>query len=105
MATFQKSPNQHLQPDTAHTPNQRSSHVAAKIGSLIRKLMGMLLAMASGMALFYLLILLMRTSSSYGAMFEPGTDLYAIGMAVFMTVPTWIVAQCGNHNARASGNC
>ena len=67
-----------------------------KAGSLLRRLLTMSLAMGAGVARFHLLVLLIRASSSYAALFGPGTDLYSIGMAIFMTVPTWIASQCGN---------
>lgn len=81
--------------------------VAMKVGPFILRLVTMSLAMATGVALFHLLVLLIRASSSYAAMFQPGTDLYSIGMAVFMTVPTWLAAQCGDghRNPRAKSGC
>jgi hypothetical protein len=97
MATLQKTTNKDMTGDN-HT--QRGT----KAGSFLRRLSTMSLAMGAGIALFHLLVLLIRASSSDGALFEPGTDLYSIGMAIFMTVPTWIASQCGNGGRIARSN-
>jgi hypothetical protein len=104
MATLQKTTNEHIKPGTTGAHDNSTQRVAAKLGPFVWRLLTMSLAMGSGMALFYLVVLLIRTSSSYGAMFEPGTDLYAIGMAVFMTVPTWLASQCGTGGRIARSN-
>jgi hypothetical protein len=88
IATLQKTTNEHVKPGTTGAHDNSTQRLAAKLGPFVWRLLTMSLAMGSGSALFYLVVLLIRTSSSYGAIFEPGTDLYAIGMAVFMTVPT-----------------
>ena len=105
MARLQKTTNEHRKLGRIRAHDHHTQRVTK--GSFFWKPLEMLLAMGVGMALFYLLVLLIHASSSYGTMFEPGTDLYSIGMAVFMTVPTWLVAQCGNggRNARASNGC
>ena len=104
MILFQKPRCHPLQTGTVHAQVKRSLQSPLKMRSLLRKLVAMLVAMGIGMALFYLLVLLMRISPAYSALLEPETDLYAIGMAVFMTVPTWLVAQCENHD-RNTGAC
>lgn len=107
MALIHKAVSQPVQTGTVHDQVKWDSRGLPNMQSLIRKLMSMLLAMGAGTILFCLLVFLMRASSSNGTLLEPGTDLYAIGMAVFMTVPTWLVTQCGDRdrNARASGSC
>src|SRR3990172_9401848 len=104
MTRLQKTTSGHMQLGTGGVRDSHTPRAIAKVKFFIRKLMQMLLAMGAGMALFYLLILLIRASSSYATMFEPGTDLYTIGMAVFMTVPTWVVSQCGDGNRNARAN-
>ena len=96
MATLQKTTNEPMKPGTSGTHDSSTQRLASKVEPVIWRLLTMSLAMGVGVALFHLLILLIRASSSYVALVEPGTDLYAIGMAIFMTVPTWVVAQCGN---------
>ncbi len=107
MSTLQKSTNEHMKPGTTGAHDNSMQRVAATVGSIVWRLLTMLVAMGAGIALFHLLILLIRASSSYAALFEPGTDLYSIGMAIFMTVPTWVVAQCGNGGriARTNNGC
>jgi hypothetical protein len=104
MVTLQKTTNEHRKPGTTGAHDNSTQRVAAKVGPVIRRLLTMSLAMGAGIALFHLLVLLIRASSSYGTMFEPGTDLYSIGMAIFMTVPTWIASQCGNGGRIARSN-
>ena len=98
MPRVQQATTRYLQLGTANARDPHSSRGFTKMRSLAWKLIRMSLAMASGMIIFYLLVLVLRASSSYGALFQAGTDLYAIGMAIFMTVPTWVVAQCGDGN-------
>jgi hypothetical protein len=107
MVTFQKTSNEHMKPGRTGAHDDSTQRVAEKVGPFVWRLLTMSLAMGSGIALFHLLNLLIRASSSYAALFEPGTDLYAIGMAIFMTVPTWVVAQCGdgNRNTRGRDDC
>ena len=92
---------------TTGADNNSTQRVAAQVGPFVWRLLTMSLAMGAGIALFHLLVLLIRASSSYAAMFQPGTDLYSVGMAIFMTVPTLLVTQCrnGGRNARASNGC
>ena len=103
MAMLQETTKEHMKRGTtgAHdNPTQR----AAKVGPFIWRLLTMSLAMGAGIALFHLLILLIRASSSYATLVEPGTDLYSIGMAIFMTVPTWLASQCGKGGRIARSN-
>jgi hypothetical protein len=104
MATLQKTTNQHRKRDMAGAHDNSTQRVAVKAGLLIWRLLTMSLAMGAGIALFHLLLLLIRASSSYAAMFEPGTDLYSMGMAIFMTAPTWLASQCGNGGHNSSTN-
>jgi hypothetical protein len=104
MATLQKTTSEHRKPGTTDADDNSTQRVAAKVGPFVWRLLTMSLAMGAGIALFHLLILLIRASSSYAALFEPGTDLYSIGMAIFMTVPTWIASQCGNGGRIARSN-
>ena len=104
MATLQKTTNEHMKPGTTGAHDNSTQRVAAKVGPSVWRLLTMSLAMGAGIALFHLLVLLIRASSSYAALFEPGTDLYSIGMAVFMTVPTWLASQCGNRGRIARSN-
>lgn len=104
MATLQKTSNEHMKPGTTGADDNSAQRVAAKVGPIVWRLLTMSLAMGAGIALFHLLILLIRASSSYAAMFQPGTDLYSIGMAIFMTVPTWLASQCGNGSRNAHTN-
>ena len=106
MATLQKTTNEHIKPGTTAAHDKSTQRVAkvGKAGPFVWRLLTMSLAMGAGIALFHLLVLLIRASSSYAALFEPGTDLYSIGMAIFMTVPTWLASQCGNGGRIARSN-
>ena len=104
MAIFHKTANEHMKSVTTGRHDNHIQRVVSKVRPFIRHLLTLSLAMGCGMTLFQLLVLLIRTSSSYSAMFEPGTDLYAIGMSVFMTVPTWLASQCGNSSRDAHTN-
>ena len=101
MAIFHKTTNEHTKPVTTGAHDNHSQRVVTKVSPFIWRLLIMALAMGAGMALFQLLVLLIRTSSSCSAMFEPGSDLYAIGMSVFMTVPTWLASHCGDSSRNA----
>ena len=103
MATLQKTTNESTKPGTTGT-HDNSTRRAAKVGPFLWRLLTMSLAMGSGIVLFHLLILLIRASSSYATLVEPGTDLYSLGMAIFMTVPTWLASQCGNGGRIARSN-
>ena len=107
MAMLRKTTNEHRKQGMTGAHDNSSRRVAAKVRLFVWRLLTMSLAMGSGIVLFHLLILLIRTSSSYVALFEPGTDLYSIGMAIFMTVPTWLAAQCGSGGriARTDNGC
>jgi len=107
MATLQKATNEHRKTGITGAHVNLIQRLAAKVKPIIWRLLTMSLAMGAGIVLFQLLVLLIRVFSSYAALAEPGTDLYAIGMAIFMTVPTWVVAQCGHggRNARANSGC
>ena len=104
MAIFLKTTNEHMKSVTTGAHDNPTQRVVTKVRPFIWRLLTMSLAMGAGMALFQLLVLLIRTSSSYSSMFAPGTDLYAIGMSVFMTVPTWLASQCGNSSRDAHTN-
>ena len=95
MVTLQKTTNEHMKPGTTGAYDNSTQRVAANVETFVWRLLTMSLAMGAGIALFHLLVLLIRASSSYAALFEPGTDLYSIGMAIFMTAPTWLASQCG----------
>jgi hypothetical protein len=103
MATLQKTTNEHRKPATTGAHDNSTQRVA-KVGAVVWRLLMMSLAMGAGIALFHLLVLLIRASSSYAALLEPGTDLYSIGMAIFMTVPTWLASQCGSGGRIARSN-
>jgi hypothetical protein len=107
MAGLQKTIHERRTMGTVATYDTPTQRVSTKLGPLFRRLLTMSLAMGAGMAFFHLLVLLLRAYSSYATLLQPGTDLYSIGMAVFMTVPTWVAAQCGDggHNAEANGGC
>ena len=104
MATLQKTTNEHRKQGMTGAHDNSTQRVAAKVSLFVWRLLTMSLAIGAGIALFHLLVLLIRASSSYGTMFEPGTDLYSIGMAIFMTVPTWLASQCGNGGRNTSAN-
>ena len=104
MVTLRKTTNERMKPGTTGAHDNSTQRVATKVGLLVLRLLTMSLAMGAGIALFHLLVLLIRASSSYAALFEPGTDLYSIGMAIFMTVPTWLASQCGNGSRNAHTN-
>lgn len=103
MAALQKTTNEHMKMGMTGAHDNHTQR-GAKVGPFIRRLLTMSLAMGAGIALFHLLVLLIRASPSYAALFEPGTDLYSIGMAIFMTVPTWLASQCGNGGRIARSN-
>lgn len=103
MAALQKTTNEHLKMGMTGAHDNHTQR-GAKVVPFIRRLLTMSLAMGAGIALFHLLVLLIRASPSYAALFEPGTDLYSIGMAIFMTVPTWLASQCGNGGRIARSN-
>ena len=107
MAMLRKTTNEHRKQGMTGAHDNSSRRVAAKVRLFVWRLLIMSLAMGAGIALFHLLVLLIRASSSYGVLFEPGTDLYSIGMAIFMTVPTWLASQCGNggRSARENNEC
>lgn len=107
MATLQKTTNEYLKTRMTSAHDHHTPRVSANVGPFTGRLLTMSLAMGAGMVFFHLLVLVLRTYSSYATLFQPGTDLYSIGMAIFMTVPTWLAAQCGDgdHNARANGGC
>jgi hypothetical protein len=107
MATLQKTTNEHRKQGMTGAHDNSTQRVSAKVRLFVGRLLTMSLAMGAGIALFHLLVLLIRASSSYGVLFEPGTDLYSIGMAIFMTVPTWLASQCENgaRNARENNEC
>ena len=104
MATLQKTTNEHMKLGTTGAHDNSTQRVAAQVRPFVWRLLTMSLAMGAGIALFHLLVLLIRASSSYAAMFQPGTDLYSVGMAIFMTVPTWLASQCGNGGRIARSN-
>ena len=85
----------HVKTDDTHAHDHRIRNSASKVGRFIRHFLEMLLAMMAGMAILNLLGNLIPASSSYAAAFRSGTNLYAIMMAVFMTVPmvAWMIVR------------
>ncbi|HET7089429.1 MAG TPA: hypothetical protein VFL17_12340, partial [Anaerolineae bacterium] len=85
----------HVKTDDTHAHDHRIRNSASKVGRFIRHFLEMLLAMVAGMAILYLLGNLIPASSRYAAAFESGTNLHAIMMAVFMTVPmvAWMIVR------------
>ena len=96
MTTFStKTALDHIKTDDTQVYDHRIRNRARPVGRFIRHLLEMLLAMEAGMAILYLLGNLIPPSSSYAAAFESGTNLHAIMMAVFMTVPmvAWMIVR------------
>src|SRR5512141_1949235 len=82
-----------LEKTTAHVPASRG--LPWKVGRFLLHLLEMLLAMIAGMGLFHWLASLVPASSPLAAVGEPGTDLHAIGMNLFMVVPmlAWMIVR------------
>ena len=95
MTTLDKTTHDHRKMEATLAQDSRIHSLASKVGRFLLHLLEMLLAMGAGMGVFHLLVRLIPASTRYAKAFEPGTDLHAIAMMVFMTVPmaAWMIIR------------
>ncbi len=93
MTTEIKTTVDHIASVPMHDHQNRNT--ASQVGRFSLHFLEMLLAMMAGMPILSTLRNLIPASSIYAAAFKPGTNLYGLTMAVFMTVPmvAWMIVR------------
>lgn len=73
----------------------KMNNQVAKVWRFLLHFLEMLLAMGAGMGIFHLLVRLIPASSSLNTAIKPGTNVHAILMMAFMTIPMlgWMIIR------------